>query len=178
MHDILYIGNCCVDFYTTKKIRYPGGSALNFVYHGTKNSSDVGIGALSAIGNDDHGILLEKFFKKNGLSTSHLLKKSGITPTQFIENTETGEKVFTKYVNGVLDNFRLTKKQQKDVADVTYAVTTVFEQLVPTFHDVLAAGGTSKKVVDFRNLADFGRDISIVKNSIDKIDICFFGSTT
>lgn len=173
---ITYVGDVGIDEYHLPDgsvKTFFGGIALNSAMHAKKNSNDH-IRLISVVGDDQAGLEIQKLSTSRGLETS-IQVSHGKTPKQMIKLEASGERKFVGYQPGVLSGYLLTKKQKKVVSDSDLVVTCLFAGIESLCDSVLDTPHKGKVAVDFTDLADFGKDISIVTTRINHLDIAFFG---
>lgn len=172
---IACVGDCGIDFYTTLGLSRPGGIALNFAVHTTYLFPiEDKIQIISVLGTDTQSHLVENVIKEHGI-ISHINKIEGKTPVQYIDLDESGEKIFTKYDEGILKNYSITNDQKQFVEKSDFVMTVVFNQIESFFKSVMALNLKGLVSVDFMDLADYEKKTEIVKKYIEHFDIAFFG---
>lgn len=175
---IICAGDCGVDHYTTLSKTYAGGISLNVARHAKTlldNRSDVAV--LGVIGNDSYADQVRDTLRNANIQ-NFLISKTGQTPIQYIQNTEAGEKIFTKYDEGVLRNFTVNQQQTEILRTANVIVSPLFSQIEPFFASVIRTNSVAKKIADFGSLEDYDFSMNIVKKYIHHVDICFFGLQT
>lgn len=173
--NILCVGDCGVDNYSDLGIVRPGGISLNVAVHARKLlSNNDRVGVVGVIGNDK----ASKIVKKTCLALNienYLEEITGLTPVQHIKHTAKGEKIFTNYEAGVLEQFVLNTAQQKVLMRGDLIMSPLFTQIEPLFQSVIKCQTKGQKAGDFGSLEDYDKNINVVKKYVDKLQIAFFG---
>lgn len=168
-------GDCGIDDYTSLGLSHPGGIALNFAVHAKSLfSTEDKIQIVSALGTDAQSHLIDKVIKERGI-ISHINKVKGGTPVQSIDLDSNGEKIFTKYDAGILENYSITEEQRQFLKESDFVMTVIFNQIEVFFKSVMTSNFRGLVAVDFMNLADYGKKTKIVEKYIKQLDIAFFG---
>ncbi len=96
---LLTVGDNCIDDYTELGRRFPGGNALNVAVYANRvpgvQGSYVGV-----VGDDEGGDFILSQMRKEGLSTSEVIRLHGSTAVTKILIRD-GERVFADYLEGV-----------------------------------------------------------------------------
>lgn len=169
------VGDCGTDFYTTLGLSRPGGIALNFAVHAKSLflAEDI-IQIISVLGTDTQSHLIEDTIKRRGI-ISHINKIEGKTPVQHIDLGASGEKIFTKYDEGVLKNYSITNEQKQLVEESDFVMTVIFNQIESFFKSAIVSNFKGLVAVDFMNLADYEKKIDVVEKFVKYLGIAFFG---
>lgn len=101
------VGDNCIDYYNNIDQKFPGGNALNFSVY----MSELGnySSYLGVIGDDKNGLFMKEKMLGKEIDISHLYVKKGDTAVTNIDIKD-GERIFQSYNPGVLDDFKLEKK--------------------------------------------------------------------
>lgn len=173
---VTYVGDVGIDEYHlldgSVKTLF-GGIASNGAVHAKKKSNDH-IRLISVVGDDEAGQEAQKVASNQGIETNIQIKH-GKTPKQMITLEAGGERKFVGYEPGVLSGFVLTNEQKEKVRDSNIVVTCLFAGIESLCDSVLDTPHKGKTAVDFTDLADFNKDISVVTDRINALDIAFFG---
>lgn len=171
---VVCVGDCGVDHYLPYGKQRFGGITANFARHATKEfPADDEVHIVACIGDDDGAKLVRSSLIDTGIDC-HIFTIPGITPTQYIEIKADGEKNFVRYDAGVLNEFDFSQEQRDIIAGSDLLVAPVFLQIVDLFSELLSVETNGLTAIDF---ADFLQhpDFDLLEDSIDKIDIGFFG---
>ena len=172
---ITCVGDCGIDHYTTLGLSRPGGITLNFAVHAKSLFSiEDKIQIVSVLGTGTQSHLIESVIKERGI-IPHINKVEGKTPVQNIDLDNNGEKIFTKYDAGILENYSITDEQKQFVEESDFAMTVVFKQIESFFQSVIMLNFKGLVAVDFMDLADYDKKTDVVKKFIKYFDIAFFG---
>lgn len=169
------IGDCGIDEYTEDNLKRPGGITLNFAVHARKlfPKSDT-VEVLSVLGHGKDSQKVLNAIDQNNLKSVITFKK-GPTPVQYIKRTSDGEKIFSKYEEGVLKDASLSKEQTRHAQISDFLITPLYTQIETFFQSVITLKTKGLKAVDFMDLSDYGKSIEKVEELSDNFDIGFFG---
>jgi len=145
---------CCVDFYPHEGKGYLGGNSLNYAAQARLSAPDDDVSIVTAIGTDEHGKRIKRFFENNFISTGHLYEIEGITASNEIINDEKGERfgVPGRWNNGVYGSFLLSEDDWSYVLD----------------HDIISMPGNNP---NFENLLKFKKNGAfIVSDFLDVLN--------
>ncbi len=120
---IACIGDSCVDYYESLGQKFPGGNPVNFAVYVRRlggASSFVG-----AVGSDEDGKLVLEALKGKDVDVSHVQVLPGPTPNTHVV-MENGNRVFTSYDTGVMEDYRLRPEDLDFIAEHALAVTALW----------------------------------------------------
>ena len=170
---IVSIGECTIDHYLDLQKRYVGGISLNFAVQ-CKRSGAENVSLITRIGKDDGDKILQTLQREN-VDASQVKKQNGATARQNIVLTPAGERIFPEggYDPGVLANFQLSESEIQFVKSHSIVASPLFQQLEPLFRQVISLPFDGWRVVDFLDLADYKKDLSVVEQLADRLTIAF-----
>lgn len=172
---ITCVGDCGVDRYVNLKLDRPGGIMLNFAVNARRlfPPSDR-IGIITAVGTDRESQIVLQALERYGLE-SCLTRMEGKTSIQYIDLEPSGEKIFLRYEQGVLEEYRLGERERRIVAQSGLLMATVYAQIESFFDSVMAASSPGLRAVDFGDLADLTEGVGLVARYLDQFHLGFFG---
>lgn len=172
--NIVCVGDCGIDHYLPNNEKRVGGISANFARHARQCfRPDDDIHLVTAVGNDAHADVVVHALAGTEI-ICHIDRLEGETPVQYIELLENGERDFVRYVEGVLQDFRLGKEARQLVTESDLLVVPVYLQISDMFDDLISIpthGQTSVDFADFSTHPDFG----LIDSCRDNFDIGFFG---
>ena len=172
---ITCVGDCGVDNYTDLRLVRPGGITLNFAVNIRKEfSQSTDIEVICPLGTDKEAKVVEDVFTTFDL-VSHAKILPGKTPVQYIDHDKKGEKIFTKYEEGVLADYTIGKEEQEIIQRSDFVMTVIYTQIERFFNSVIKVDPKGLMAVDFMDLSDYNKKADIVERYIEFIDIGFFG---
>jgi fructoselysine 6-kinase len=172
---ILCVGDCGVDRYLNLGGDRPGGITLNFAVNIRKClPADDSVGVVTAVGTDPESKIVVDAIERLGLE-AHLTRLEGQTSIQYIDREPSGEKIFVRYEQGVLGDYRVGESERRAIADSDVLVAVVYAQIVGFFDSVMAAPSSGLRAVDFGDLSDFNDRMEIVTRYLDRFHLGFFG---
>ena len=104
MSKIACIGDSCVDHYDLYEQGMPGGNPVNFAVYFRRLGGEASF--IGAVGSDSDGALVCRALEGKGVDVSHVQVLPGPTSTTHV-SLENGNRVFTAYDPGVMDQFAL-----------------------------------------------------------------------
>ena len=128
---IAAVGDNCIDFYDSTQEAYPGGNPVNVAVYFVRQGGEASY--TGVVGSDAYGERMLKSMAAKGVDVSHVEKAEGSTAVTHVELVN-GERVFGKYDEGVLKDFRLTKEQIDFLCTYDLVVTALWGNV----HDNLA----------------------------------------
>lgn len=173
---VVCVGDCGVDHYLPSGERRFGGITANFARHARREfPADDEVHIVSCIGDDDGAHLVRSSLAGTDIEC-HISTFPGATPTQYIELEADGERTFVRYDAGVLNSFVFSRTQRDIIAGSDLLVAPVYLQIVDLFSELLSIETSGLTTIDF---ADFLQhpDFALLENTIDEVDIGFFGLT-
>ena len=176
---IACIGDSCVDYYESLGQKYPGGNPVNFAVYIRRLGGDSSF--VGAVGSDEDGALVVEALKTKEVDVSHVQVLPGRTPytTVVMDN---GNRVFTSYETGVMEDYRLRPEDLDFIAEHPIAVTALWGKCENDLEALKARGVTvvfdcadlpddpvAKKALPFSDIAFFSDDGSSVDALMQKI---------
>lgn len=168
-------GDCGVDEYLDHNLIVPGGTTLNFTVNAKRLFGDSAtVRVISAVGTDSFSDIIVRELKREKIENFTTIIP-GKTSMQFIDHQVSGEKIFTKYDAGVLENFILSIKDKEILSQSDITMTVIFKQIEKLFDSIIRIKPKKIMMVDFMDLSDYDKSSNIVKKYMDFIDIALFG---
>lgn len=159
------VGDNCIDYYQNTNTYYCGGNPVNVGVYAVRSGEAASY--IGAVGTDPYGEYMLDSLKAHGLDVSHVKMLPGETAISYL-NIIDGERIFSKYCEGVLADFQLTSE------DIDFI----------TRHDILVSGRWGKihnqlsriKASGVPIAFDFATrlDDDIFETAIDSVDYAFF----
>jgi fructoselysine 6-kinase len=169
------VGDCGVDRYVNRGYDRPGGITLNFAATARRlfAQEDV-VGVITAVGTDPEARLVRHAIDVLGLE-SCVAEREGATSIQYIDQQPSGEKIFVRYEEGVLRDYRVGAEERAIIARSDLLMAVVYSQVEGFFDSVMAAPSPGVRAVDFSDLAGVTGGVSIVDRYADRFHVGFFG---
>ncbi|MFG1485164.1 PfkB family carbohydrate kinase [Halobacteriovorax sp. RZ-1] len=146
-----FIGDAGFDDYTSVHERHLGGCSLNVATHFMRNSNSKATLIYPAASD---GQVIINHCQKEGIQAVPLFRE-GKTPVQFIETLESGEKNFTEYKSGVLENFQFTKEELQLIKELEgHIVCPLYSQILPFVDQLIEAKPRAKFIFDFHDASE------------------------
>jgi sugar/nucleoside kinase (ribokinase family) len=169
------VGDCGIDRYVDLRADRPGGISLNFAANARIWFGEADrISVLTALGDDREAVIVERAIAGLGIG-AFIAKRPGITPVQYIDRDERGERIFVRYEAGVLARHRLGGPEHEILRQSEVMIATVFTQIVDFFETVAAAPSGGLRALDYCNLGTPDDPLCYVRRYADRFDIGFFG---
>ncbi|HTL11020.1 MAG TPA: PfkB family carbohydrate kinase [Bdellovibrionota bacterium] len=173
--NVVCVGDCAVDRYVNLGLDRPGGITLNFAVNLRRLLlPQHSVKVISPVGRDAEAALVQKAVRDHKLD-AHLPVRDGRTAVQWIDQQPSGEKIFFRYDEGVLADFRIGPAELQILNGADVWVGNVYRQVQGYFDSFMDAGKPRVRVVDFTNLADFEPALPFVERYADRVDVAFFG---
>jgi fructoselysine 6-kinase len=174
---ITAVGDCGVDRYLNLGRDRPGGITLNFAVNARRLfAADDVVGVITALGTDPEAALVSRAIAETGLE-AFLTTTPGATSLQTIDRQPSGEKIFVRYEEGVLRDYRLGARERETIARTDLLVATVYAQIEGLFDSVMQSPSPGLRAVDFGDLAEVTGGRDLVARYLDRFDVAFFGLT-
>lgn len=123
MFKLACIGDSCVDHYAQQQQKFPGGNPVNFAVYYRRLGGEASF--IGAVGSDADGALVCDALHGKGVDVSHVQVLEGPTSTTQVV-MENGNRVFTAYDPGVMENYALRDEDFAFIAEHALAVTAVW----------------------------------------------------
>lgn len=169
------IGDPGADFYTNLNQLLPGGIVLNFVCQIKsllKEFSEISL--IGALGNDHAAQFVRSTLQKNCIN-DFLETLEGKTPIQEISINKQGEKQFTQYLPGILQNLTLKSSQIEKIKDQDWIHIPIFKQCESLFLNYMNTPKAKNTSIDWLDLADYEKDKEFIKFYCQYATVSFFG---
>ena len=172
---VLAVGDCGVYRYVDIRSDRPGGISLNFAVNARSlfEPKDE-IGVLTVLGNDSGAVVVELAIAEHGLGSS-IAFGADITPVQFIDRDETGERIFVRYDAGAMATHRLTAEEQALMQRSDVVIATIFNQVVDYFESVADALANALRALDYGNPGPPDDPLAYMRRYTERFDIGFVG---
>ncbi|GMR22748.1 MAG: hypothetical protein BMS9Abin37_1118 [Acidobacteriota bacterium] len=170
--NVVCVGDCGVDRYPDQD--RPGGITLNFAVHARRlfPPSDRVI-VVSALGTDDEAGVVAAALDDLPVE-GFVVGVPGETSIQYIALEPSGEKIFVKYEQGVLGNYRVGEKERTLISEADLLMVPHYRQIDGFFDSVMHCPSRGLRAVDFADIADEPVTDNVEKY-LDHFDIAFFG---
>lgn len=171
------VGDCGVDRYLNPACDRPGGITLNFAVIARRlfPATDT-VGVVTALGTDPEGRLVQRALETFGLDAC-IATRDGATSIQYIDRQPSGEKLFVRYEEGVLGEYRMGSRERALIAASDVLMAVVYSQIEGLFDSVMASPSPGLRAVDFGDLAGVTDGAGIVERYVDRFHVGFFGLT-
>jgi sugar/nucleoside kinase (ribokinase family) len=172
---ITAVGDCGVDRYLSPACDRPGGITLNFAVCARRlfPATDT-VGVITALGTDPEAVLVQRAIDSFGLEAC-VATLEGATSIQYIDRQPSGERIFVRYEEGVLGEYRLGARERARIADSDVLMAVVYSQIEGLFDSVMAAPSPGLRAVDFGDLAGVSGGVGLVERYLDRFHVGFFG---
>jgi sugar/nucleoside kinase (ribokinase family) len=169
------VGDCGVDRYINLGSDRPGGITLNFAVNARHlfPAADR-VGVITALGNDPESLLVRRALDAFGLETC-LAEREGATSIQYIDQHPSGEKIFVRYEQGVLGDYRVGAREREVIASSDVLMAVVYAQIEGFFHSVMESPSPGLRAVDFGDLQGVTGGVGIVERCLERFHVGFFG---
>jgi fructoselysine 6-kinase len=172
------VADCGVDRYLDLGVERAGGIGLNVAVHLRRllGAGDA-VAVVAPLGDDAGADVVRRAVARERL-TGCLPVRAGATPVQEIRHAPGGERVFGRYLEGVLAGYRLEREARELAAGSDLLVTAAFGQGLDLFESVAATPSRGLRAVDYTNLDDVGDPLAFVERHARSFDVSFFGLGT
>ncbi len=165
MSRIACIGDSCVDHYDLYDQKMPGGNPVNFAVYLRRLGGEASF--IGAVGSDSDGALVRSALERRGVDVSHVQVLPGPTSTTHV-SVENGNRVFTAYDPGVMEQFALRPEDFDFIRAHDLAVTALWGRCEHELGRIRAMGLT----VAF-DCADLPFDPA-AQTALPNTDVAFF----
>lgn len=169
MSRIACIGDSCVDYYDMYGQRLPGGNPVNFAVYFRRLGGEASF--VGAAGSDSDGELVCSALKDRGVDVSHVQILPGPTSTTHV-SLEDGNRVFTAYDPGVMEQFALRQEDLDFIREHDLAVTALWGRCGQDLGRIRAMG-----IPVAYDCADLPFDPA-AQTALPDTDIAFFSDDT
>lgn len=162
---IACFGDSCVDHYESLGQTFPGGNPVNFAVYLRRLGAQSSF--IGAVGSDEEGELVLCALEEKHVDVSHVQILPGPTPsTQVV--MDHGNRVFTSYDTGVMEDFALRPEDLAFIAEHQLAVTALWGKCEKELGAIRALG-----VPVAFDCADLPFD-PVCQTALPNVDIAFF----
>lgn len=175
---IAFIGDLTIDTYVQSGEIRLGGAALNGAIWARKLGAKPSV--VTTVGKDMPSKEILKKLKKEHISKTHLQIRHGKTSSIEINVNEKGERSYGVWDPGTLARYHLRGKDIAYLSGMDAIVVTIYPQFVHILDELRAVKQVGMNtspyiVVNFGDLKEFHRDLSVVKDVLSYADLCVFG---
>ena len=117
------IGDNCIDYYDSLNESYPGGNPVNVAVYIKRLGGESSY--TGAVGTDSFGKIMISAIQNKGVDTSHVQVLDGKTAVTHVDIVD-GDRVFGKYEEGVLADFKLREQDISFIKKHDLAVTGIW----------------------------------------------------
>jgi sugar/nucleoside kinase (ribokinase family) len=172
--NIVCVGDCGVDRYLSESSDRPGGITLNFAAHARRLfGSEHRVVVVSALGNDQESNVV-RMGAAAARVEAHFTELEGSTSIQYIDLEPSGEKVFVRYEQGVLGEYRVGAREKALIGCADLLAAPHYQQIDAFFDSVMESPSRGLRAVDFADFADHP-STSTVRHYVSRFDVAFFG---
>ncbi len=173
MH-VVCVGDCGVDRYLPLAQDRAGGITLNFAVHARRLfAPEDRVTVVSALGDDTEANIVTAALDEL-LIEAYLAELPGRTSLQHIALEPSGEKIFVRYEQGVLGDYRVGPLERAILEEADLLVAPHYEQISGFFDSVMNTPSRGLRVVDFADIAQHPSAINLRRYS-DRFDVAFLG---
>jgi fructoselysine 6-kinase len=175
--NVVCAADCGVDRFDDLGYVQAGGIGLNVAVHARRLCDpDDAVFVLAPVGDDDEARLVREAVARAGV-VDRLIERPGATSVQHIRHAPDGERVFTRFDEGVLRGFALGPAERELVGRADVLTMAAFGQGLDLFEEVIACPSRGLRAVDFTNANDIGDPLAFVERHAAGFDIGLFGLT-
>jgi fructoselysine 6-kinase len=174
---IVCAADCGVDRFDELGHEQAGGIGLNVAVHCRRlmGAGDE-VAVLAPIGEDAGARLVRAAVARAGL-VDGLVQRPGRTSTQHIRHAPDGERLFTRFDEGVLQGFTAGPGERELIATSDVLATAAFGQGLDLFEWVIACPSRGLRAVDFTNANDIGDPLAFAGRHAPRFHVGLFGLT-
>jgi fructoselysine 6-kinase len=174
---IVCAADCGVDRFDDLGHEQAGGIGLNVAVHCRRLTGPGDeVFVLAPIG-DDAGARLVRDAVARACLVDRLVQRPGTTSTQHIRHAPDGERLFTRFDEGVLRGFEVGPGERELIATSDVLATAAFGQGLDLFEAVIACPSRGLRAVDFTNANDIGDPLAFVERHAPRFHVGLFGLT-
>lgn len=166
---VVTVGDNCIDYYLSSKQAFPGGNALNVAVYLRRFSVDCSF--ISVIGDDAYGEMILSALKSYGINYDFVYKAEGATALSRVTLVN-GDRVFGKYDEGVMKDFKLSDAALRFIASHRFMHTAFWGRTESYLPSIQQSG--VKIFYDFADCSDAAR-LNMV---LPHIDFALFSAET
>ena len=172
---IVCAADCGIDRFDDLGRDQAGGIGLNVAVHLRRlcDPADT-VSVLAPVGDDDEARVVRAAVERAGLD-DRLVRRPGATSIQHIRHAPGGERVFTRFEEGVLRGFELGAAERELIAQADILTSAAFGQGLELFEAVLACPSPGLRLVDFTNANDIGDVLPFVERHAPRFHVGLFG---
>lgn len=159
------VGDVCVDSYEKLGQYFIGGNPVNVAVYLKRLGEDASYTGI--VGDDAFGNIVIEKLKEKGVDISHLKQGHGQTAVTKVDVVG-GDRVFTDYTEGVLQNFELSKEDIDFICNHDMMITGIWGKVEKNLPEIKEMG--IPIVFDFSDQLEH----PIVQEAIGYVDYAFF----
>lgn len=164
------IGDVGVDIYPDKKLRLPGGTALNSAVHAARAGARASI--ISSVGDDADGMMLLQYLQGQTVDTTYLEIHKGKTDSVEIILDTDARPQYRRWELGVLKDFTLNRTHESFLRTRHIAISVHLPPLAHLFNAFADMDlPHTMKVGDFTDLSECAGDQSLLRDYRDRFDV-------
>ncbi|MAF78864.1 MAG: hypothetical protein CME60_11925 [Halobacteriovoraceae bacterium] len=165
-----FVGDAGIDHYTVENLKTLGGCSLNVATHFKRNSGDKATLFYPSIIENQ----IREHCQKVGIEAFPLLR-TGKVPTQHIEHDSQGEKKFTLYEPGVIENFQFSPEECSQLKTIEGALVIPLYSQILFFVDQVISIHPGPFYFDFHDAVDFKKDFNQIRPYLERAHFAQFG---
>ena len=175
---VVAVGECTRDRYLDRGIETVGGISLNFAVNSRRCGADSAA-LVSCTGTDAAAARIRARLQRDGVDTTRLQSRPGVTASQVIHLGPDGERTFPPggYDPGVLTDFRFAPLDLAFIASFDLVAVPYFRQIEHLFRPAMDAAAEAKRVVDLLDGSDLGADLAGIEPILDRADLVFLSGS-
>ena len=175
--NIVCAADCGVDRFDDLGHDQAGGIGLNVAVHARRLCGpDDEVFVLAPVGDDDEARVVREAVAGAGL-VDRLIERPGATSVQHIRHAPDGERLFTRFDEGVLRGVALGPAERELIARADVLTMAAFGQGLDLFEAVITCPSRGLRAVDFTNANDIGDPLAFVERHAAGFDVGLFGLT-
>lgn len=168
-----FIGDLTIDKYIDSGEIRLGGAALNMSVWAKRLGIKSSV--VTSVGTDMAGKEMIKKLKKEHISRTHLQIRHGKTSSIEINIHANGERHYGVWDPGTLAGYHLRPKDITYLAEMDAVVVTVYPQFEHILQEIAGIKKPSFVVINYGDLKEFGSDLGIVEENLERADMLVFG---
>ena len=174
---IVCAADCGVDRFDDLGLDRAGGIGLNVAVHCRRlcGPGDE-VAVVAPIGDDEAAEVVRATVAREGIRDG-LVQRAGASSMQHIRHAADGERLFTRFDEGVLRGFVLGPDERELIIGCDLLATAAFGQGLELFEAAIACPSRGLRAVDFTNANDIGDPLLFVERHAASFHVGLFGLT-